>query len=80
MKNFLIIFAMFFSISSFANAKSITKCVLNLRPAGIWFNQCPPRMVVDAVDVWNPNSSPYPRVRVRCAIPEIFCTDLKKKL
>ena len=56
------------------------KCVLNLRPSGIYFNQCPRTMVAQGVDVWNPGPSPYPQVRVLCADPQIICTEVEKDL
>ena len=78
MKNLLVAFFMFLSIDSMAKETNFVKCVLNLRPTGIWFNQCPPRMVADGVDVWNPGPSPFPQVRVRCVIPEIICETKKE--
>ena len=73
MKKLLLIFSILLSFSGFAKEKDLVKCTLNLRPAGVWFNQCPPRMVADGVDVWNPGPSPFPQVRVTCVIPEIIC-------
>jgi hypothetical protein len=80
MKNLLIVFFMFLSLDSFAKEKDIVSCTLNLRPTGIWFNQCPPKMVADGVDVWNPGPTPYPQVRVRCVVPEIICVTQKNNL
>lgn len=79
MKKLLVAFMMFVSLNSYSAEKTIfSKCFLNLRPTGIWFNQCPPRMVADGVDVWNPGPSPYPQVRVRCVTPEIICETKQK--
>jgi hypothetical protein len=61
-------------------AKDVTECRFNLRPTGIYFNQCPRTMIAQGVDVWNPGPSPYPQVRVLCADPQIICTSLKKDL
>ena len=80
MKNLVLAFIMFVAVNSYAKQDQFVKCTLNLRPSGIWYNQCPPRMVADGVDVWNPTPSPYPQVRVRCVVPEVICETQKNNL
>lgn len=76
---FIFILLSLISFNTYAKDNLFAKCTLNLRPVGIWFNQCPPRMVADGVDVWNPGPSPFPQVRVRCVAPEIICETKQKR-
>lgn len=67
-------------LSFTVQAENPLRCTLSLRPAGIYFSQCPPRMLADGVDVWAPHPGPYPQVRVKCVRPEIICNQVKKDL
>jgi len=73
----MVVLTMLLSFNTFAHS---VKCRLDLRPTGIWYNQCPRTMVAQGVDVWNPGPSPYPQVRVLCANPEIICETVEKDL
>lgn len=72
-----LILAMLFSFAAFAVQPV---CTLNLKPAGIYYVQCPRTMVAQGTDVYHSGPSPYPQVRVLCATPEIICNDVKKDL
>lgn len=76
MLKFSLIFGFLMSFNVMAQAQL---CRVQLRPAGIYYTQCPRTMVAQGVDVWNPGPSPYPQVRVMCADIQIVCQNKVKK-
>lgn len=67
-------------LSFSAMAQVPQSCRLNLRPVGIYYNQCPRTLVATGTDVWvGPGPHPMASVRVACADPQIVCVNKLKK-
>ena len=74
MKNLLIASACLLALNLYADE---IVCKIVTKPIGIYQVQCPKGAYTEGVDVWAPNNTPYPYVRVACVVPEVVC-ELKK--
>lgn len=75
----LIASILLFALNVYASADEV-KCRIVNKPVGIYYNQCPKDTYTEGADVWAPNNTPYPYLRVACVKPEIICEIIKKDL
>ena len=77
MKKLITVLALLLTFTVYAEE---VKCKIVNKPVGIYYNQCPRDTYTEGADVWAPNNTPYPYLRVACVKPEIICEIVKKDL
>jgi hypothetical protein len=72
-----LVLGLLFNLTAFA----APNCRINLRPTGIYFNQCPRTMVAQGTDIRiSPGPNPFVTVYALCANTEIICVEAEKDL